>query len=125
MKEGCIFCLDNGLIVPNIVLENDLAFAKWDDYPITPGHTLIIPRQHRDNYLEVTAEESAAIHELAVRASEVLDNHYHPEGYNIFTNVGRAAGQAVMHAHVHLVPRFADDTLVIRLGDHDTPDRAH
>lgn len=123
-NKECIFCLDNELISPQIIVENEMAFAMWDNYPVTPGHALIIPRQHRNDYFEVTSEELQAIHTLGRQTRDVIDKSYSPEGYNIFTNIAKAAGQVVMHAHLHMVPRFMDDQLVLRLGDHDAPDRA-
>jgi len=91
------------------VASNALAFAIRDGFPVSPGHTLIVPRRLVASWFEATREEQVAMLELldAVRAQ--LDAELHPDGYNIGINVGPAAGQTVMHLHMHLIPRFIGD----------------
>jgi diadenosine tetraphosphate (Ap4A) HIT family hydrolase len=88
---------------------NALAYVKWDMYPVSPGHVLIIPRRHVSSWFDLTADEHAAVSELIGSAKEHLDMMYSPAGYNIGVNCGEAAGQTVMHAHLHLIPRYAGD----------------
>ncbi|MFH1468080.1 MAG: HIT family protein [Pseudomonadota bacterium] len=89
---------------------NDLAFAVRDLHPVSPGHTLVIPRRHVEGWFDATREEQVAILELLDTLRAGLDaGDPRPDGYNIGTNVGRVAGQTVMHLHVHLIPRFAGD----------------
>ena len=102
----CIFCNINK---EEIIFENDLAVAFFDNYPVSNGHTLIIPKRHCSNYFEMTKEEIAAIFELSRKVKEYLDKTYHPDGYNIGFNVKEAGGQSVMHTHMHIIPRYKGD----------------
>ncbi|QSZ67035.1 HIT family protein [Methanofollis aquaemaris] len=92
-----------------IVLGNDLAYARADRYPVSPGHILVIPRRHVPTFFEATDAEKMAVLELVSRCRDQIEETYHPDGYNIGVNVGAAAGQTVMHLHVHLIPRYAGD----------------
>ena len=102
--QNCIFCGD-----PSMVIENDLAFAHFDSYPVNPGHCLIIPRRHVAEYFEATTEEKAAIWALVDEMKIILDKKYKPDGYNVGVNVGKAAGQSVHHVHIHMIPRYKGD----------------
>ena len=74
-----------------------------------PGHLLLIPFRHIPTLFEATDEEQAALLALVREAKDLLDERFHPDGYNIGVNVGTAAGQTVMHLHVHVIPRYAGD----------------
>ena len=102
----CPFCNP-----PNeeVVLANDLGYARYDKYPVSPGHLLLIPFRHIPALFDATDEEQIALLALVREAKTPLDNQFHPDGYNIGVNVGKAAGQTVMHLHVHLIPRYAGD----------------
>jgi diadenosine tetraphosphate (Ap4A) HIT family hydrolase len=93
------------------VLRNGLCYARWDAYPASEGHLLIVPFREFSSYFDATDAERAAIWSLVEEAKRLLDDLYHPDGYNIGINVGVAAGQTVMHLHVHLIPRYTGDTL--------------
>ena len=73
-----------------------------------PGH-LLIPYRHVANFFDATDAEQIALLALVREAKTLLDNQFHPDGYNVGVNVGTAAGQTVMHLHVHLIPRYAGD----------------
>jgi len=92
-----------------IVLANDLCYARYDRYPVSPGHLLLIPFRHVATLFDATDDEQAALLALVREAKDFLDEHFHPEGYNIGVNVRAAAGQTVMHLHVHVIPRYAGD----------------
>lgn len=81
-----------------------------DAYPASRGHTLLISNRHVANWFDLTAEELADLFEAARVAKVALDSELHPDGYNLGINAGVAAGQTVMHAHLHLIPRFVGDT---------------
>ena len=89
------------------------AFAVLDAFPVSPGHTLVIPRRHVADIFELTASELKDIVRLIKSVRDQIKRSRHPAGFNIGVNVGRAAGQTVMHAHVHVIPRY--------LGDVDDP----
>lgn len=95
----CPFCEPDTVIV-----ENDLARAIPDRSPVRPGHTLIVPKRHVETIFEATEEEVLAFRDLLLRMKEILDEDHSPGGYRIGINAGRAAGQSVMHLHIHLVP---------------------
>jgi len=104
--EGCIFCADPRR---EIVETHSLAFIRRDAYPVSPGHLLIIPRRHVASIFEATPEERAEIFGLVTRAKEIVERDHRPDGYNIGLNDGRAAGQSVMHVHLHVIPRYIGD----------------
>ncbi|MGV8088116.1 MAG: HIT family protein [Methanomicrobiales archaeon] len=102
----CIFC---HIPKDRIILSNDRMVAIFDRYPVNPGHMLIIPKRHFDDFFNASDEEIQSITELIRRCKDLLDETYHPDGYNIGVNCGMVAGQTVMHMHVHLIPRYAGD----------------
>jgi diadenosine tetraphosphate (Ap4A) HIT family hydrolase len=102
--ENCPFCRD-----PEIVMENELAFADYDSYPVNPGHCLIILRRHIAEYFEATAEEKAAIWALVDKMKPIIDEEFNPDGYNVGVNIGKSAGQSVPHVHIHMIPRYQGD----------------
>jgi diadenosine tetraphosphate (Ap4A) HIT family hydrolase len=91
------------------VASNALAFAIRDGFPVSPGHTLIVPRRWVGTWFEATREEQVAMLELLDVVKAQLDAELQPDGYNIGINAGAAAGQTVMHLHMHLIPRFNGD----------------
>ena len=103
---SCPFCtLDQS----SIVLVNDHAVAIYDVFPVTLGHSLIIPKRHVESFFETTKEEQAAMLDLLDEMRWVLLKELTPDGFNIGINDGAAAGQTVMHLHIHLIPRFNGD----------------
>ena len=104
--RSCPFCAS---VPKDHIAENALAFAKWDGYPISKGHALIIPRRHLPSFFDCNGEEKAALMQLLDSAKSLIDGLYNPDGYNIGINCAEAAGQTVMHAHMHLIPRYAGD----------------
>lgn len=102
---ACPFC---NITAP--IAENELAVAIFDRYPVNPGHALILTRRHVANYFEVTPAEGLALLSLLARVKRRIDAKLAPDGYNVGVNVGEAAGQTVMHVHMHLIPRFRGDT---------------
>lgn len=102
----CPFC---NLDPDRIILSNDYAVAIRDGFPVSEGHTLIIPKRHIASLFEATAEEQAALFDLLGQARQQLLDELKPDGFNIGINDGTAAGQTVMHLHMHLIPRYAGD----------------
>jgi len=103
---ACPFC---HLPPDRILIQDDLTLAFRDGFPASPGHTLVITRRHIPSYAEATPEELAALFRTLAAARAALDLEFHPDGYNVGINDGEAAGQTVMHMHVHLIPRFQGD----------------
>jgi diadenosine tetraphosphate (Ap4A) HIT family hydrolase len=102
----CPFCRLPG---ERILVANAHALTIADAFPVSPGHTLILPRRHVGTVFELTAHEVLAIHELLCAIKKRLDEALKPGGYNIGVNVGTTAGQTVFHVHVHLIPRYPGD----------------
>jgi len=106
VNPTCPFC---NLSREQILLENELALAFYDKYPVQKGHLLIIPKRHAMTYFDATLDEIIAMHQLVHQGKELLEKEYHPEGYNLGVNVGYYGGQTVMHLHLHLIPRYPGD----------------
>jgi diadenosine tetraphosphate (Ap4A) HIT family hydrolase len=106
MNEPCPFCV---LPAGRIVMANDLSVAIRDGFPVSPGHTLILPRRHVGSFFAVTEAERNAMLALLDAAKAGLDAEFRPDGYNAGINDGPAAGQTVPHLHMHLIPRYAGD----------------
>src|SRR5262245_42755182 len=102
----CPFC---ALPAERVLHANAQAVAVADTFPVSAGHTLIIPRRHVSSYFELTKEEASAVHELLRRMKDLLGTSLEPGGYNIGINGGAVSGQTVAHVHVHLIPRYAGD----------------
>ncbi len=103
----CPFCQPAS---SSILTEDALTYAIDDSFPVNPGHTLIIPKRHVASWFDATDEERLSISELLDTVKEHLDKQTPcPSGYNIGINIGEAAGQTVMHLHVHVIPRYKGD----------------
>lgn len=106
MPASCPFCqIEDARLVD----ENANAVAIHDGFPVSPGHTLIIPRRHIGSFFEAAAEERSAMLNLLDLARKRLLTELSPAGFNIGINDGLAAGQTVPHLHIHLIPRFEGD----------------
>lgn len=105
-KLNCPFC---SLDETRTTVTNNYALAISDGFPISPGHTLIIPKRHIASFFELTQEEQSAMLELLAQMRQRLQKERNPDGFNIGINDGAAAGQTVMHLHLHLIPRYAGD----------------
>lgn len=107
INTTCQFCsLDNS----RHILTKDNVYAIYDSYPVSPGHSLIIPKRHISSFFDATREEQIALLDLVNEMQQVLMNERSPAGFNIGVNVGEAAGQTVMHLHIHIIPRYTGDT---------------
>jgi diadenosine tetraphosphate (Ap4A) HIT family hydrolase len=92
-----------------VIDENATAMVIRDGYPVSPGHTLLIPKRHTGSFFDLSTQERDDLLALLDRAQQALDAELQPQGYNIGINDGAAAGQTVPHLHVHLIPRFEGD----------------
>jgi len=105
---SCLFCqkIDKH---DAIVYENDSVFVIFDSYPVTNGHCLLIPKRHVADYFSLEKKEMDDL-DAALRIMKAkIDADYTPDGYNIGINNGVAAGQTIMHLHVHVIPRYSGD----------------
>ena len=105
-RKECIFChLDREILV-----ENDLAVAVYDRFPVSPGHALVLPRRHAVTIWDLTDEEYDACFRLVRELKPLLEARHKPDGFNVGVNCGATAGQSVWHAHIHVIPRFPGDS---------------
>jgi len=104
--KTCAFCT---LPSARVIDENTTAMVIRDGYPVSPGHTLLIPKRHTGSFFDLSEHERNDLLALLNRAKWLLDAELQPQGYNIGINDGAAAGQTVPHLHVHLIPRFEGD----------------
>lgn len=102
----CYFCT---LDCTRIIASNNHAFAIIDGFPISTGHALIIPKRHISSLFEATREERDSLFDLLEQIKVELQEKYKADGFNIGINDGTAAGQTVMHLHIHLIPRYTGD----------------
>jgi diadenosine tetraphosphate (Ap4A) HIT family hydrolase len=107
----CELCVPEGVLA-----ENPLAYVALEKTSLSRGHVVIVPRRHVADFFDMSAGEQTAVWELLAKARQAIQLQYHPDGYNIGVNIGRAAGQSRMHVHVHLIPRYVGDVAEPRGG---------
>ncbi len=110
--SDCLFCgIVAGEVPAQIIDSDEHTVAFMDINPATPGHALVVPREHSDDLLDVSDEDlertMVAARRLALRIQAALD----PDGFNILNSCGRAAWQVIFHFHLHVIPRYEDDPL--------------
>ena len=88
---------------------NALAINIYDNYPVSKGHSLVIPKRHISSLSEATTQEITALFSLVDETKKQLYDIYKPTGFNIGINDGASAGQTVMHLHIHVIPRYKGD----------------
>ena len=114
MDNNCPFCKAES--EREIIASTSLSIAFFDGFPVSPGHALIIPRRHVASFFDLTKDEQQDMLKLADSVKRIVDEKYHPDGYNVGINVGEAAGQSIFHVHMHLIPRYKGDVLNPRGG---------
>jgi diadenosine tetraphosphate (Ap4A) HIT family hydrolase len=93
----------------HLLIENALAYVRHDSNSLSRGHVLVVPKRHVADFFDMTPEEHGAVSALLRQAQALIQAEHAPDGYNIGVNVGKAAGQARMHVHMHLIPRYTGD----------------
>jgi histidine triad (HIT) family protein len=105
--SDCIFCkIVNGEVPSAKVFENEHVFAFLDLSQITKGHTLVIPKVHKENIFELTPEIASKVFEVVPQIANSIKKQFQPEGLNLLNNNGALAGQSVFHYHMHIIPRY-------------------
>ena len=106
-EPACPFCEVSG---DRMVSENELAYAIRDAFPVTPLHTLVIPKRHVQSYFELDFAEFGACNRLLYREKAAIEREDgNVVGFNVSENDGEAAGQTIFHCHIHLIPRRKHD----------------
>lgn len=107
--SDCIFCkIINGDIPSSKVYEDEHVMAFLDISQVTKGHTLVIPKIHKENVYELTPEIAAQVFETVPKIARAIKQEYNPIGMNVLNNNGEHAGQSVFHFHIHLLPRYGE-----------------
>lgn len=107
--SDCIFCkIINGEIPSTKVFENEHVLAFLDISQVTKGHTLVIPKVHKENVFELTPEIAKEIFSVVPEIARAIKQEFNPIGLNTLNNNGEAAGQSVFHFHMHLIPRYGE-----------------
>lgn len=105
--SDCPFC---NVPEDEVVCSTDLAIARYDKFPVSTGHTLIIPIRHIQDIDEASNIEQRELWKLVQKVKASIEDEYAPDGFNIGVNLGEAAGQSIPHLHIHLIPRYKGDT---------------
>ncbi len=106
----CLFCkIRDKEIGAEFVYEDEHAFGILDINPIAPGHTMIIPKVHSENLIDLPDEEIGAVFSAVKKLTLILKKAFNPEGFTIGINHGRVSGQVIDHLHIHIIPRFEND----------------
>lgn len=112
MSDDCVFCkIIKGEIPAQKVYENDKIFAFLDIRPINPGHVLVVPREHHANLLETPDDVLSDMITRTKKIAGAIMKAVNADGFNVGINTKPAAGQAVFHTHLHIIPRFKTDGL--------------
>lgn len=111
--QNCPFCHPQADPDQQIVMETEHCYflQKSSEQTILAGSGLIVPKQHRRHVFELTRPEWEDTYDLLQQVKQLLDKQYAPQGYNVGWNVEEVGGQFIPHAHLHVVPRFADEPL--------------
>ena len=112
-STNCPFCSP---AAQRIWMKSEHALALPDGFPVTEGHTLVIPRRHVASVFDLTDEEQIQVWTFVAQVRDRIETEYRPDGFNIGLNDGSAAGQTVSHAHIHVIPRRDGDVADPRGG---------
>ncbi len=116
--ENCIFCkLANGVFPTNTIYEDDLVRVILDASPVTKGHALVLPKEHYRNLYDLDEKYASHILVVAKKVANVMKETLGCTGLNILQNNEAVAGQTVFHFHLHIIPRYEDDTFELSFND--------
>ena len=107
--KSCPFCEESGRV--ETLIDGELCRVIPTNDPVLVGSVMIVPKAHRETAFDLTADEWAETQELLAQVKAKLDAEHSPDGYNVGWNVGEAGGMSVPHAHLHVIPRHADEPL--------------
>lgn len=102
-ENRCPFCVTGD---PQVFYEGRLVRGRWDDFPDTPGHALLITRRHVASWFDASPEERSELAEATLAVREIVLARYPAEAFNLLANAGFGAGQTVPHLHLHLLPQY-------------------
>lgn len=106
-QNNCIFCNPHKKLT--LISESLTTYSMLDGYPLSKGHSLIIPKRHVADYFSLSQEEQNDCWLMVNKVQEIINKKYQPDGFNVGMNINKAAGQKIMHSHIHLIPRYHND----------------
>ncbi len=113
----CIFCdIIEGNASAEVIYEDNDIISFLDIRPVNYGHTLVIPKAHYDDFLDVPQNVLAKLISVTQTISAAIVKSLSPDGFNIITNNGAAAGQSIYHFHFHIIPRYKEDAFNFKLN---------
>ena len=104
----CVFC-DDKIEKDRILFQTSEWIAFYDAYPVSKGHVLIVPKEHYETFFDLPDRLKDSLLFRIQDVKAILDKEFKPDGYNVGFNCGEAAGQTVMHFHIHIIPRYNGD----------------
>ncbi len=107
--DTCLFCRHSDSSVNAVVRRHGTMYARWDNFPASPGHVEIVPFRHILSFFDMNDREIRDLHTLAQSMRDTLSAMYCPDGFTIGVNDGSAAGRSVPHLHMHIIPRWHGD----------------
>jgi diadenosine tetraphosphate (Ap4A) HIT family hydrolase len=108
-KQECLFCDFENPEKHKLILQDDLVYARWDNFPVSAGHAEVVPKRHIESFFELSDDELLAIFGMAKAIRENIMEQYNPDAFNLGINDGEAAGRTIHHMHLHLIPRYDGD----------------
>jgi histidine triad (HIT) family protein len=112
--RDCVFCaIVAGDAPAHVIDDDDLTLTFLDIAPLTPGHSLVIPKVHTDDFWSVDADTAVAVMRTARRVADRLRVVLEPDGLNLLQATRAAGFQTVFHLHLHVIPRWTDDTMTL------------
>lgn len=106
--DKCLFCREEFYSEDKLIYEDKFWRVVYDEYPVSKGHVLIIPKRHIESVFKLTVEYFS-LFSVIKRVKKIIDETFKPNGYNIGINDGEYAGQTIKHMHIHLIPRYKND----------------
>ena len=95
--------------VRELIVETATVFSFYDKFPVSKGHSLVVPKRLVSNYFDLTLKEQTACWIVANKVKAILQQKYNPDGFNVGINVNADAGQTIWHSHIHIIPRYEGD----------------
>ena len=108
--DDCLFCKIIKKEIPaEVVYEDEIVLAFLDINPVNPGHTLVIPKEHSQDFISTNGETLRSVVSIIPKIAKAIMRGLNYDAFNLCTNNGKASGQEIMHLHFHIVPRREDD----------------
>jgi diadenosine tetraphosphate (Ap4A) HIT family hydrolase len=107
--KNCLFCDWKNKDRHHLVTQSENFYARYDNFPVSPGHCEIVPKKHTDSFFKLNSSQLAEFYLLLKKTQKIIAKKFHPTGYNLGINEGEAAGRTIHHLHFHLIPRYRGD----------------